>query len=102
MVITLIILFKSRSAMCESSRVAERDEEVFEQVHEEELDQTTYNITSNKYSYAFCNQKHCIQLGNAIYFPGEFTPYGKLLTATPSRFICEISPTEYNVVYRIY
>lgn len=101
MVITLIILFKSRSAMCESSRVAERDEEVVEQV-QEELDQTMYNITSNKYSYAYCNNKHCIQLGNAIYFPGELTPYGKLLTATPSRLICEISPTEYNVVYRIY
>lgn len=97
------MLLKSRSAMCETSRVAECDVEAVKQVEiEQQFDEATYNITSNKYSYAYCSNKHCVQMGNAIYFQGEVTPYGKLLTATPSRLICEISPTEYNVVYRIY
>lgn len=96
-----MILLKSRSAMCDTSHVVERDQEVVELSEPVESDQTTYNIISNSYTYAYCSNKHCVQMGNAIYFAGEYTPYGKLLTATPSRLICEISPSEYNVVYRI-
>lgn len=99
-VLTLLILSRSRSSVCDTSRADERDQAVAEEIQAEPTEEIIYNISSNKYSYAYCSNKHCIQIGNAIYFAGEQTPYGKLLTATPSRLICEVSPTEYNVVYR--
>jgi hypothetical protein len=101
----MIRLFNSDRAvsMCDSSRVdaAQSAVESPNNLYNKADEPTAvYNYITNDYTYAFMSSKHCISIGNCLYFQGEITPFGKLLTATSSRLICEVSPTEYNIVYR--
>lgn len=45
---------------------------------------------SVSYSVAILNGRSCVQFSNssAIYFLGEFCPYGRIITCTPVRLIC--------------
>lgn len=92
----------SVSAACRASLLCAAEPEVSSMQHTDvtTVNSPMYNIYTNSYTYAFMSGKHCISMGNAIYFLGETTPYGKLITATQNRLICQVSANEFNVVYR--
>ena len=64
--------------------------------------QPEFNVYYLDYSVADLNQKRAINLNRSIYFLGEITPMGKLITATPYRFICLAgeNPLTYNICYK--
>lgn len=92
----------SLSDACRALPLCASDKEATSIQHIESTidDSPIYNIYTNSYTYAYMSGKHCITMGKGIYFLGEITPYGKLITATHNRLICQVSPNEYNVVYR--